>query len=34
LKMARTQEHDSHVRIGWEVQELTSSFLPFLFICY
>jgi hypothetical protein len=33
LKIARTQERDSHVRIGWEVQELTSSFLSFLFIC-
>jgi hypothetical protein len=29
LKMARTQEHDSHARIGWEVQELTSSFFAF-----
>jgi hypothetical protein len=26
LKMAKTQEHDSHVRIGWEVQELSSFF--------
>jgi hypothetical protein len=34
LKMARTQEHDSHVKVGWKVQRLTSSFLPFLFIRY
>jgi hypothetical protein len=27
--MARTQEHDSHARIGWEVQKLTSSFFAF-----
>jgi hypothetical protein len=32
LKMARTQEHDSHVRIGWEVQKTLLFFLPFLFI--
>jgi hypothetical protein len=29
LMMARAQEHNSHTRIGWEVQEVTSSFFAF-----